>query len=89
MSQGVSSAPMREQHQRLGSGELESFPRPRPCTRASDVAKNFPVEGCLPSRSRTRRIIARGRPCLVLVDEKGFIPDLGTPNHGTQQYLSI
>jgi hypothetical protein len=26
-----------------------------------------------------------GRPCLVLVDEKCFIHDLGTPSHGTRQ----
>jgi hypothetical protein len=48
-SQGVSSAPMGEQHQRLGSGESESFPHPRPCIGASGEAKNFLIEGCLPS----------------------------------------
>jgi hypothetical protein len=74
MSQEVSSAPMGEQHQRLGSGESGRFPRLRPSTGTSDEAENFPIEGCLPSWPRARWIIAQGRPCLVLVDED-FIPN--------------
>jgi hypothetical protein len=37
---GVSSAPMRERHQRLGSGELENSPRPRTSIGASGETDN-------------------------------------------------
>jgi hypothetical protein len=44
-----------KQHQRLGSGEAESSPCPRPCLGASGETGNLFAKSCLPSRSRARR----------------------------------
>jgi hypothetical protein len=46
---------MGKRRQRLGSGEAESFPRPRPCIGASGEMRNLSIEGGQPSRSWARR----------------------------------
>jgi hypothetical protein len=46
---------MEKPHQRLVSGEAESFPRPRPRFEAMGEMGNLSAESCLPSRSLARQ----------------------------------